>query len=244
MRLPRSVVAMLVLIGLALVAALSLVGKATAEMAADTVTTLGSSADEEVSGSLLGALEGTCKPARSGIDALELGRFAPIDNGRLEELPAPLGSDSHPIELAIPAIDVDSRVIAVAQDSRHQIVVPTDISAVGWYEYGPAPGSTRGSCVMVSHRDGVGGGNGAFYDLGSLVLGDRITVTTQDGTRLTYAVTSRSMVSKEWFAQHSGEFFTSAGSPRLTLITCGGEYIKSQGGYQSNIIVTARPVPK
>jgi len=241
MRLPRSVVVMIVLIGLALAAALSLVGKATADMAANTVTTLGSSRDERVSGSLLGALEGTCTPASSGIDTLDLGPFAPIDNGRIETAPEASSSAAMPIELAIPAIDVDARVIAVAQDTRHQVIVPNDISAVGWYEYGPAPGSARGSCVMVSHRDGVGGGYGAFYDLGGLVPGNRISVTTQDGTRVTYTVVSREMVTKDWFAKHSGEFFTSTGSPRLTLISCGGEYDRSRGGYQSNIIVTARP---
>lgn len=33
------------------------------------------------------------------------------------------------------------------------------------------------------------------------------------------------------------EVYGSKGRPTLTLVTCGGEYDKSQGGYQSNVIV-------
>ncbi len=241
MKVPRSVAVMIVLVALALIAAVAIMGRATADMAADDVTTLGSRDDAEYSGSLLGALEGTCPADGTGIDSLNLGRFAPIDNGRSES-PAP-GSTAivMPSRLRIPSIDLDARILAVAQDTFHRVVVPTDISAVGWYEFGPAPGDSTGSCVLVAHRDGVSGGRGAFYELGNVKPGNFIYVTMADGTELGYRVVSREMVAKTWLSENSNTFFTSVGKERLTLITCGGVYDKARGGYQSNIIVTARP---
>ena len=37
------------------------------------------------------------------------------------------------------------------------------------------------------------------------------------------------------------DVFATDGSPRLTLITCGGYYDRSNGGYQDNVVVTAVP---
>ncbi|MEY4137493.1 MAG: hypothetical protein RL205_1621 [Actinomycetota bacterium] len=247
MRLSRSGVIIGLLIVVALFVALALVGKATADLAADEVTSVGTSESTD-SGSLLGGLAGTCAPAPSIEDILRNGAFAPIDNGRIpvvnaqDNLAGQQSPVSLPVRLRIPAIHVDARIIAVAEDSRHQVIVPYDISTVGWFEFGPAPGSSRGSCVMVAHRDGVGGGCGAFYDLGQAKPGDAMEVILADGSKVDYRVTAREVVLKTWFAKHSGEYFTNLGDPRLTLITCGGEYVKSEGGYQSNIIVTARPI--
>lgn len=241
MKLPRKVAALIVLIVLALIAAVAIMGRATADMAADDVTSVGSRDDTTVSGSLLGALEGTCPVQGDAIDSLDLGAFAPIDNGRA--MSAPVTQEIVlPTRLRIPSIDIDARILAVAQDTLHQVVVPSDISAVGWYEFGPAPGDSTGSCVLVAHRDGAGGGYGAFYDLGSVIPGNVIKVSMSDGTELEYRVVSREVVTKSWFSDNSDTFFTRFGKERLTLITCGGVYDKARGGYQSNIIVTARPV--
>jgi hypothetical protein len=249
MRHSRSGVILGIFIAVSLSLAIALIGKATSDMAAEQVTNIGSrNTSGAEAGSLLGALAGTCAPEPTIEDILRDGAFAPIDNGRVplgnaqDNVPGRDSAASPPVRLRIPAIGVDARVIPVAQDSRHQIIVPYDIETVGWYEFGPAPGSSRGSCVMVAHRDGRGGGCGAFFALGQARPGDLIDAELADGSDVEYRVSSREVVLKSWFAEHSQEYFTNAGSPRLTLITCGGEYVKDKGGYQSNIIITAAPV--
>ena len=42
--------------------------------------------------------------------------------------------------------------------------------------------------------------------------------------------------------RHQAVVFSAAGDRRLVLITCGGPYDASRGGYQDNVVVVARPV--
>ena len=37
------------------------------------------------------------------------------------------------------------------------------------------------------------------------------------------------------------ELFARTGPERLWIITCGGEYLPDEGGYQQNLVVTAVP---
>lgn len=146
-----------------------------------------------------------------------------------------------PIRIRIPAIGVDSRVIPVGIDKENAVVVPQDIFTIGWYRFGVPPGSPAGSAVLVGHRDGREQGHGALYNLGSLRRGDPIVVITELGDRLAYRVVAREAVSKVSFPQQAADLFAVAGSPRLTLISCGGYYDRNHGGYQDNIVVTAVP---
>lgn len=146
-----------------------------------------------------------------------------------------------PSRVRIPAIDVDTVVVPVGLDSANSVIVPDDISTVGWYRRGAAPGSAEGSSVLVAHRDGRKQGHGAFYYLGSLDVGDRVIVTTTAGGKVPYRVVSRETLEKSAFASAAPNLFAVDGQPRLTLISCGGAYDASAGGYQSNIVITAVP---
>ena len=37
------------------------------------------------------------------------------------------------------------------------------------------------------------------------------------------------------------ELFARTGTERLRIITCGGDYLPDEGGYQQNLVVTAVP---
>ncbi len=149
---------------------------------------------------------------------------------------------ARPTKLAIPALGIKARIIAVGVDAQRNVEVPEAIEDVGWYRYGVTPGSDAGSAVLVAHRDGRIGGAGVFYDLGRLRRNDHIMVTDSRGHRHEYRVVAREVVSKTRFAVQAEDFFQRSGLHRLTLITCGGTYERSAGGYQSNVIVTALPV--
>jgi LPXTG-site transpeptidase (sortase) family protein len=143
-----------------------------------------------------------------------------------------------PITLEISAIDVVSEVVPVGVDADQQVVIPEDISQVGWYRFGATPGTGVGSSVIVGHRDGRNYGVGAFYDLGRLGIGDPISVTNEAGTQITYEVTGVESISKSKLPFR--ELFRETGEETLTLISCIG-YFEPGVGYDANIIVSAVP---
>jgi hypothetical protein len=144
-----------------------------------------------------------------------------------------------PMRIAIKAISITAPVVATGLDSTNAVKIPADITTVGWYRLGVAPGSPVGSAVIVGHRDGREQGHGAFYNLSQLGIADRITVTTTRGAKLVYRVTARETIKKSKLPLDN--LFAITGSPRLTLISCAGYYSKDNGGYQDNIVITAVP---
>jgi hypothetical protein len=145
-----------------------------------------------------------------------------------------------PRRVDIPAIGVGTKVVPVGLEVDGAIEIPDDIRLVGWYELGVPPGADRGSAVLVAHRDGREQGRGVFYDLGLLEVDDEVVVRTDEGQDLVFAVVSRESIRKQRLPYE--ELFAVDGPPRLTLISCGGEYDSDAGGYQDNVVVTAVPV--
>ncbi|MBU6244177.1 MAG: class F sortase [Actinomycetales bacterium] len=147
-----------------------------------------------------------------------------------------------PASVRIDDLRIDAPVIPVGLVDGNVLEIPKDIQRVGWYEYGPRPGSPAGSSVLVAHRDGTTQGRGVFFALDALDVGARVEVVTSTGLTLPYRVVAVEGIQKAKFQADIEEFFASDGPPRLTLITCGGAYEPGQGGYQANVIVTAVPV--
>lgn len=147
-----------------------------------------------------------------------------------------------PTRVRIPALGIDAKVFPVGVTPDGALEIPEDISEVGWFKYGPAPGSTQGSAVLVAHRDGTSEGRGVFFPLDSVDEGTKVNVVTESGSVVRYRVVSVEGIQKSTFNTEIEEFFTGSGKPRLTLITCGGAYEEDNGGYQANVVVTAVPV--
>jgi len=146
---------------------------------------------------------------------------------------------AEPVSLIIPGLNVEAEVIPVGVDESRQVVIPEDISQIGWYQFGARPGQGAGSSVLVGHRDGRNYGKGAFYNLSSLKPGDQLTVTTADGESMEYQVTGRESLYKQELPLK--ELFREDGSEVLTLISCIGFYRDGQG-YDQNVIITAEPI--
>lgn len=156
-------------------------------------------------------------------------------------LPLDAFSESTPLRIKIPQLDVDSKVVPVGINPDQSMEVPSNIANIGWYEPGPYPGDPVGSAVLAGHRDGAEAGRGAFYNLGELERGDVITLATKS-EKLKFEVMRTEVLDKRTFTLRSQEIFASDGPGVLTLITCGGDYDSSRGGYQANVIVTAKKV--
>ena len=157
----------------------------------------------------------------------------------VETDPTPI---DRPIMVAIPRLGITAPVRSVGVDDDNAVRVPRDISSVGWYRLGVAPGSMRGTAVIVGHRDGADGSDGAFVALGRLTAGDRIEVQTQSGATLRYEVRALQLIPREDFATQAPDLFRRTGAARLALVTCGGFYDASRGGYQANVVVLADPL--
>lgn len=145
-----------------------------------------------------------------------------------------------PRRLIVPALGIDTKVYSSGLDKYRNVQIPEDINKVGWYRFGVPPGVNRGAAVIVGHRDGRGYRKGAFYNLGTLKPGQIITVKTSRKQELRYRISKVRSILKKRLPYD--RVFAVNGRHRLVLISCGGAYIRSKGGYQDNVVVTARPL--
>jgi sortase (surface protein transpeptidase) len=153
--------------------------------------------------------------------------------------PAPSEQSPAPVRLAVPALGVDTAVDAVGVEADGRMILPADVDRVGWYRFGPGLSADQGSIVIAGHVDSAEQGKGAFFRLGSMRPGDRITLTGASGSK------QFKVVGRERYAKTKiplDKYFARDGALRLTLITCGGPFDSKTGHYRDNVVVTATPV--
>ncbi|MFF5963677.1 class F sortase [Streptomyces collinus] len=173
------------------------------------------------------------------------GAAAPPERGSAAAPEAAPGTAQDPVQdppprrVLVPRAGLDAEVGPVGVTNRGDMAVPGDPSVAGWYRYGPAPGSARGSAVLVGHVDSESGDLGEFLALYDVRRGDSVEVRRAGGEPVTYRVVSRVTVSKDDLPPLT---FRRNGAPVLTLITCAPPYDPERGGYVSNLVVTAEPV--
>jgi LPXTG-site transpeptidase (sortase) family protein len=138
--------------------------------------------------------------------------------------------------LELPSVSVSMPVVPVGVSSDGQMRMPPDPADVGWYRFGPVPGSSRGSAVLAGHVDSLRYGVGPLARLSALERGDRVTIRTT-GPSLTFRVVRVEVITKSDVALRT--VFRRGGPGTLRIVTCGPPYIASKGGYQDNVIVTA-----
>jgi hypothetical protein len=142
-----------------------------------------------------------------------------------------------PRQLAVPRLSLEMPIVPMKVDGAGAMALPPKPTEIGWYAYGPRPGE-QGSAVLGGHLDSREYGVGPLAILRRLRDGDVIVVRTTTG-RETFRVTSIRMIRKQ--ALPLGTLFDRDGKRRLRIVTCGGPYIPSRGGYQDNLVVTAIP---
>jgi sortase (surface protein transpeptidase) len=143
-----------------------------------------------------------------------------------------------PRMLAISRLDLKMPITAVTVDDKGAMAVPDRPTEIGWYAYGPRPGSARGSAVLGGHVDSREYGVGPLAGLKQLRRGDEIILKTTSGTER-FRVSGVRLINKQ--DVNLREVFKREGEPLLQILTCGGTYRRSSG-YQANVVVTARPV--
>jgi sortase (surface protein transpeptidase) len=149
---------------------------------------------------------------------------------------APTARRPRPRLLELPSVGVTMPIVPVGVSSDGQMRMPPDPVDIGWYRFGPRPGSSHGSAVLAGHVDALRYGVGPLARLSALQRGDRVTIRTT-GPSLAFRVVRVEVISKSDVALRT--VFRRGGPGALRIVTCGPPYIASQGGYQDNVIVTA-----
>lgn len=144
-----------------------------------------------------------------------------------------------PLRLRIPSLEVDTRLEQLTRGPQGAIEVPTQWMRAGWYADGARPGEP-GAAVLLGHVDSPRG-PAVFAALSTLRRGARVIVHRADGSRVTFRVTRVELHKRTRFPKVRVYWPTL--DRELRLITCGGEYVGSRGGYQSNVIAFATAEP-
>ena len=148
--------------------------------------------------------------------------------------PPALPRSASPVQLLIPSQNLHPLVESVGVDDTGAMQVPSNYWRVGWYQNGPVPGDP-GDAVIDGHI-GAPDVPLVFARLYSVRLGDQIVVVLADGSRRAFTVDSVT----GWPASaHPPGLFASDGPPRLSLITCGGDFNKFNYTYSNRLIVEA-----
>jgi hypothetical protein len=163
--------------------------------------------------------------------------------------PTPPAVRPAPVQIRVTTIDVDASLVPVGILDGGVMEVPDDVRTIGWYDPRPDPVTgaglgvipgVQGTAVLAGHVDSRSQGRGALYKLRALQVGDVIEIDHADGRTTAWRVTEVVRYSKVTLPYD--EVFTWEGPARLALITCGGEFDRTERSYTDNIIAYAEPL--
>ncbi|MDH6125423.1 class F sortase [Kitasatospora sp. GP82] len=182
------------------------------------------------------------RPAASSAPARPAPAPVPDPSSLPPAAPAPAPAQtslgfSPPTRLQIPSIGVDAPFTELALDNTGVLNAPPpdNRNLVGWYKGSATPGES-GNSVVVGHVDTTTG-PAVFMRLSSLERGSTVDITRADGVTAKFVVDSVQAFPKNQFPDQ--EVYGDTPDPQLRLITCGGPYDKSAGGYTENAVVFA-----
>jgi Sortase domain len=145
-----------------------------------------------------------------------------------------------PVHLTIPSLKISAPIDPVTVNNG-SLVVPTDITRVGWWVDSTPPGAATGTTVVDGHVDSARNGLGALFYISRLRPGAIIELTTVTGSTLRYRV-----YAGRTYRKANGlpaQLFSETGPGRLVLITCGGPFNYKTHSYADNVVIFASPQP-
>lgn len=143
--------------------------------------------------------------------------------------------------LYIPSIYVSAPVVPQGVTASNEMSLPDDLHQVGLLDTTSDLGAAQGSTLIAGHVTQQGN-HGALYFLGRVQPGATVVTVDEAGSHTTWAVTS---VRNHHKTALPAEIFQTSGERMLTLVTCGGEIIRTDDGrwtHTDNIVVTATPL--
>jgi hypothetical protein len=141
---------------------------------------------------------------------------------------------SLPVRVLIPSLGIRPPVESLGLDRYGAMDTPNNIWDVGWYNAGPVPGAP-GDAVIDGHA-GYPGQPLIFGRLVKLQPGEQIVVVLADGSQQNFAVVS---VASYPLGSMPPGMFEPYGPPRLTLVTCDGQFNDGTKTYANRLVVEA-----
>ena len=147
-----------------------------------------------------------------------------------------VGDVGKPAWLTIPKIQVNARVEHIGLTTEGAVGVPDGAFDVSWFKVGPRPGQT-GSAVISGHTGIWKDGTHSVFDLlHTLTVGDEIHVKDDAGAVRTFVIKKTRIYGKD---ETVPEIFNKTDGKYLNIITCHGQYLKSQKTYSQRFVVFA-----
>jgi hypothetical protein len=151
----------------------------------------------------------------------------------------PVLDSATPVRLQIPAIGVDTDLVALGLNPNGSMQVPAKWEQAGWYDRGPRPGED-GPAVIAGHVDSKSG-PAVFFRLHLLRAGDDIAVTRADHSVVHFRIDRLEQFPKRTFP--TATVFAPTPGPTLRLITCTGAFDETLHSYLDNLVAFASPAP-
>ncbi|MFC6563901.1 class F sortase [Actinoplanes utahensis] len=142
---------------------------------------------------------------------------------------------SPPTRISIPALRISEPVTGLGQRADGTMQVPGDARSVGWYTKAPTPGAL-GPAILAGHVD-YKGRPGTFAGLAGLQPSDTVNIDRADGGMAMFTVTKVERHPKNEFPTDA--VYGPIDHAGLRLITCGGDFDRTAGHYEDNIVVYA-----
>lgn len=135
---------------------------------------------------------------------------------------------------------VDATLQATTLDSENVLAPP--FGTAGWYaEPGwPKPGF-QGASILVGHIN-HGSNPDVFWNLPRVDIGDVVTVSYSSGEQVEFEITRSEPATKEGVPQDDSIWDHDNPDPVLRLITCDPQTSFSNGHYDGNWVVWAKPM--
>ncbi len=141
-----------------------------------------------------------------------------------------------PVRLEIPKINVNAALDYVGITSQGKLGTPSGPAKAAWYKQGPRPGE-NGSAVIDGHFGYRNRVPAVFDNLHTLQKGDKLYVQDTEGLIIAFAVRELRTYHPDEYAPEI--FRSSDGKAHLNLITCQGEWDKTQNGFSNRLVVFA-----
>lgn len=155
----------------------------------------------------------------------------PVATATATPVPTPTPSNAAIARMVIEKLGVDAAVQVKGVDENYVMEVPDTPHLVAWYDFTGYPGYGK-NAVFSAHVDWYPNIRGAFWGLNTLEQGDVVKVILEDGTEYQYKVTTKVLYDAD-NAPMDEILEQNVEKEVVTLITCGGRFVKDSNGLGS-----------
>jgi hypothetical protein len=148
---------------------------------------------------------------------------------------------NQPRAVSLPSISATACLQELGIDQKHDaIAVPNNVNLAGWYIYSAVPGD-EGVSIIDGHVSGRYA-PGIFKNLAKVHMGDTVNIEFGDMSKRSFEVVSVDNYSVDQALSEQYKKLNGV-DRQLTLITCGGNFDKSEQEYEERTIVRAKFIP-